>query len=233
MPETAVTAFEQHFGYRPIRLRVAWNAIAVVVHRDNPVATRRLTVAELDGLFSTTRARGHANVQYWRDLGLQGRWSQQPISLYGHDASTSLYTTFQQRALGGGTFKPEVVHQPSPAAVVYAVGRDLNAIGYTSISFLTPAVAVVPLAVHPWQTAVSPTPGSILAQQYPLTLEVNLYLNWPPGSLLTAPLREMFRFLYSRQGQRIVAAHGYVPLPAAMATQTLQPLGLTVNQQRP
>ncbi|MCH1932972.1 substrate-binding domain-containing protein, partial [Shewanella sp. A25] len=45
-------AFEKHYGYKPTRIRVAIDALALFVHKDNPIKGR--TVAQIDGIFSAT-----------------------------------------------------------------------------------------------------------------------------------------------------------------------------------
>ena len=112
-------------------------------------------------------------------------------------------------------------------AVVHAFGRDRNAIGYAGMSFLTAAVAVVLLASDAEQPAVALTPDTVFTQRYPMVLFVNLYINRPPHSPLVAPLQELRRFVYSSQGQQLVADRGYVPLPVPIATAELQQLGRT------
>ena len=45
-------AFEKHYGYKPTAVRVAIDALAVFVHKDNPI--KGLTVEQVDGIFSST-----------------------------------------------------------------------------------------------------------------------------------------------------------------------------------
>ena len=52
-----VDQVEEKYAFKPTRLRVAMDALAVYVHRDNPVES--LTLAQLDAIFSKTRKRGN------------------------------------------------------------------------------------------------------------------------------------------------------------------------------
>jgi phosphate transport system substrate-binding protein len=117
--------------------------------------------------------------------------------------------------------------------VVHAVGRDGKAIGYAGLSFVTDAVAVVPLAADSKQSLVAPTPENIFSRQYPLTHFVYLYLNQQPGRPLDALRPEPLRSVYSRQGQQLMVDRGYVPIPAPVATEDLRQLGITLSHHQP
>ena len=55
MKPEEIDAFEKKFGYRPMELRVAVDALGVFVHKDNPIGS--LTMKQVDGIFSSTRIR--------------------------------------------------------------------------------------------------------------------------------------------------------------------------------
>ena len=56
--------FEKTFGYKPTRISVALDCLAVYVHKDNPV--KGLSLVQVDGIFSKTRKLGRCK---HRDLG--------------------------------------------------------------------------------------------------------------------------------------------------------------------
>src|SRR3989339_89332 len=59
-------AFEKKHGYKPARIRVAVDALAVFVHKDNPI--KCLTLQQVDAIFSKTRKGGLAKeIRTWRD----------------------------------------------------------------------------------------------------------------------------------------------------------------------
>jgi PBP superfamily domain len=73
--ETA--AFEAKYGYKVASFRVAVDALAVYVNKDNPIPC--LTIPQLSGIFSSNRkAPGSADIRTWGDLGLTGEWARQP-----------------------------------------------------------------------------------------------------------------------------------------------------------
>ncbi len=73
-------AFEAKYGYKLSRFRVAVDALAVYVNKDNPIPC--LTLPQVSGIFSSNRkAPGSVNIRTWGDLGLTGDWAGRPIAL--------------------------------------------------------------------------------------------------------------------------------------------------------
>jgi phosphate transport system substrate-binding protein len=109
----------------PTAIRVAIDALAVYVHKDNPLES--LTIPQADAIFSVTRRCGaDANVARWGDLGLTGTWANRPLQLYGRNSVSGTYGYFKQVALCSGDFKNNVNEQPGSASVVQAVSSSLN-----------------------------------------------------------------------------------------------------------
>jgi len=71
MKDKEIEDFEKKFGYKPIGIPVAIDALAVFAHKDNPI--QGLTMAQLDAVFSSTRACGYGeDVKTWGQLGIKG-----------------------------------------------------------------------------------------------------------------------------------------------------------------
>ena len=112
-PMTAeeIAAFEGKYGYKISSFRVAVDALAVYVHKDNPIPC--LTLPQISGILSSNRkAPGSANVRTWGDLGLTGGWAARPIALYSRNTISGTYEYFRGTALYGGDYKPDVQTAP-------------------------------------------------------------------------------------------------------------------------
>src|SRR5687767_3605214 len=83
MKSTEIDEFEKKYGYKPVAIKVAVDALAVFVHKDNPV--KGLTMQQVDSIFSSTKKRGGKEVAKWGDVGLKGEWASKPFSLYGRN----------------------------------------------------------------------------------------------------------------------------------------------------
>jgi phosphate transport system substrate-binding protein len=138
MNERELEELRKKYGYEPTPTRVAIDVLGVFVHKDNPIAKRGLTLAQLDAIFSSTRRGGHpGNVWTWGDLGIEGEWKDQPISLYGRNPASGAYSFFKIRALQRGDYKDNVQEQPGSSAVVAGVAKDRYGIGYSGVAYRT------------------------------------------------------------------------------------------------
>jgi phosphate transport system substrate-binding protein len=220
MKGTEIDAFEKKFSYKPTEIRVAVDALAVFVNKDNPI--RCLSVPQVDAIFSKSRRRGHAeDVKTWGQLGLTGEWASRPLSLYGRNSASGTYGFFKEHALDNGDFKDEVKEQPGSASVVQGVTVDRNGIGYSGIGYATAGVRAVPLAATTGGECREATPAEAYSGNYPLSRFLLVYLNRAPGKPLEPITREFVTMVLSRQGQEVVVKDGYFPLPASVAAEEL------------
>jgi phosphate transport system substrate-binding protein len=223
MKASEIDDFEKKFGYKPTQIRVAVDALAVYVNKDNPL--ERLTLPQVDAVFSRTRKCGHgADVRSWGDIGLAGEWAARPISLYGRNSASGTYGYFKSIALCQGDFRDEVKEQPGSASVVQGVTEDVQGIGYSGIGYKTSGVKTIALA----ESAEGPFHGtdseSVLSGRYPLSRFLYLYVNKAPNRPADPLMREFVRFVLSQEGQRTVVKDGYLPLPGRLVGAELAKL---------
>lgn len=225
MKSKEIEAFEKRHGYKPTPVRVAIDALAVFVHKDNPI--EGMTIPEVDAVFSNTRLCGATEqVQRWGDLGLTGSWEDRDLQLYGRNSVSGTYGYFKEIALCDGDFRANVNEQPGSASVVQSVSTSLNAIGYSGIGYLTSGVKTVPLAVTEGAEYVDATTENALAGKYPLSRFLYVYVNKHPNKPLDPATAEFLKMVLSKKGQEIVDKDGYIPLPKMVVEQELEKLGL-------
>ncbi len=202
--------FIERYGYPPLELKVARDALIVVVHRHNPL--RALTRQQVDAIFSTSRAcGGEAPIRRWEQLPATRDWSFGGIALHGRNLASGTHGLFQERALCGGQFRNDISEHPGSSAVVAAVGESANAMGYAGFNHLTPAVHAVSL-YNDDGTAIPPDEAAIQSGDYPLSRYLYLYVNLPPGEALPPPEQALLTLILSAEGQQIARASGFVPL---------------------
>lgn len=210
--------FVKKFGYKPTRLRTCLDALAVYVHKDNPLQS--MTMAQVDAAFSKTRKYGHAeDITTWGQLGLSGDWARKPISLYGRNSASGTYGYFKDHALKKGDFKDTVKEQPGSASVVQGITEDKFGMGYSGIGYVTSGVRAVALASDDKSGPIEGNYDNLLDGKYPLGRYLNLYVVMEPGKPLDPLRREFIRFVFSKEGQEIVVKDGYFPLPAKVAAE--------------
>jgi phosphate transport system substrate-binding protein len=205
-------AFEKKHGFKPTRISVALDCLAVYVHKDNPI--KGLTLAQLDGIFSKTHKSGSPDIATWGQVGLTEAWASSPLSIYGRNSASGTYAYFKEHALLKGDYKDTVKEQPGSAAVVNGVAVDRAGIGYSGIGYRTSEVRAVPLAKDEKSSFTEPTFANALKGEYPLGRALYIYVAKKPGEPLPKLMEEFLKFVLSREGQSIVVKDGYGPLPA-------------------
>ncbi len=221
MKNDEIDDFEKKYGCKPTRLRTALDALAVFVHKDNPLES--LSLAQVDAIFSNTRKGGWTEeITSWGQLGLKGDFAKAPISLFGRNAASGTYGFFKEHALKKGDYRSTVKEQPGSASVVQGVAEDRFAIGYSGIGYATPNVRAVPLSSKNGGKAFGANLENVIAENYPLGRYLNVYVNRPAGKPLDPLVREFCRFVFSREGQEVVVKDGYLPLPLEVARKELK-----------
>lgn len=224
MKSEEIEAFEARHGYKPTGIPVAVDALAMYVHKDNPIAG--LSVPQIDAIFSATRACGHdQDIKTWGDLGVTGELATQSIQLFGRNSVSGTYGYFKEYALCKGDFKNSVNEQPGSASVVQGVTKSINGIGYSGEGYRTSGVRMLPLSRKTGGELVEVNAENALSGKYPLSRYLYVYVNKHPNEPL-APLEgEFLRMVLSQTGQTIVVKDGYIPLPAKIVDKALGLLG--------
>jgi len=218
MQATERRLFEEKYGYPPLAIPVAMDALVVMVNQDNPL--QQLSVQQLDALFSVTRRCGGTHVpQRWGDLLAQPQWQNRTIARQGRNSASGTWGFFKQQALCDGDFRNDVAEFPGSAAVVQAVASNLNAIGYASMGFHLSGVKIVPL-VGDAGTPVAPTVDAIRSGRYPFARPLYLYVNKAPGHPLEPRTLAFVNYVLSAQGQAMIPRTGYLPLSTEQVVQS-------------
>jgi len=220
MKGTESDQFEKRYGYKPTQIRVAVDALAVFVNKDNPI--KCMTLAQVDAVFSKSRRAGYSeDITTWGQLGLTGDWAGRPISIFGRNSASGTYGFFKDHALKNGDYKDTVKEQPGSASVVQGVTVDRYGIGYSGIGYETSGVRAVPLGVSA-DACVEATADKAYSGEYPLARFLYVYINKAPGKPLAPLTREFVKLVLSREGQQVVVKDGYFPIPASIAQDELK-----------
>lgn len=223
--DAEIKEFVTQHGYDPVAVPVAVDAVALYVHKDNPLPG--LTLDQIDAMFSTTRNRGYkTEIKQWGELGLSGGWEHAPIQLYGRDRRSGTRAFFQEHFLAGGEFAPRVHESPGAASVILELSRNQVGIGYSGLGLQSSMVRVVPLAESEGMPFITPSSSTVNDQTYPLRRVLYLYFDKAPKSPLPPAAQEFLAFVLSQEGQEAVVKAGFFPLPVNQATKSLITLGM-------
>jgi len=221
MKDKELEAFQKKFGYKPTAIRVAIDALAVYVNKDNPL--EGMSIAQVDAIFSANRkCGGDKDLRTWGDLGLTGSWAQRPLQLYGRNSVSGTYGYFKKKALCKGDFKSNVNEQPGSASVVQSVTSSLNGIGYSGIGYKTSGVKAISLSKKSNGKFVEATAENAINKTYPLSRFLYVYVNKHPEKPLSPMDQEFIKMILSQTGQEIVIKDGYIPVPSKVVAAELK-----------
>lgn len=224
MKSKEIDDFEKKFGYKPSVVRTAVDALAVFVHKDNPI--KCLTLKQVDAVFSKARKGGAAkDAKTWGDLGLTGEWADKPISLYGRNSASGTYGFFKEVALFHGDYKDTVKEQPGSSAVVQGVASDKFGMGYSGIGYKTADVKIAPLAVQEGK-CFEANAETAYAGDYPLARFLYIYFNKKPQQPLDPLMTEFIKYVFSKEGQMVVVKDGFYPVSKALADDDMKRVGI-------
>ncbi|MGD1915077.1 MAG: PstS family phosphate ABC transporter substrate-binding protein [Phycisphaerales bacterium] len=215
MKASEIDAFEKRFGYKPTALRTAIDALAVCVHKDNPI--NEISIQQLTDVFSVAGEN-----MTWGDLGVRDRaWANRPVRLYGRNSASGTYGYFKKVALQGNDYKPTVKEQPGSSAVVQGVGTDRYGMGYSGVGYATADTKMLMVSLDGGQ-AFGPEAEYANSGEYPLARFLYLYINAAPIKGLDPLRAEFTKLIFSQQGQEVVLKDGYFPVSANVARDDLK-----------
>jgi phosphate transport system substrate-binding protein len=185
------------FGKQPTEYKVAVDGLSVYVNSDNGV--KELSVDQLEGIFT-------GKIRNWKEVG----GADAPITVYSRENSSGTYEFFKEHVLKGKDFVASAQTMPGTAAVLQAVGKDKNGIGYGGAAYGAGAKHLAVKADAATQ-AVEPTEENVLGQKYPIWRYLYVYVN---PSQDTGEISAYLNWIRGEEGQKIVKDVGYYPLPA-------------------
>jgi phosphate transport system substrate-binding protein len=198
-------------GKDPIEWIVAYDGLAMYVHKDNPVAT-----LSLDELASIYGEKGTA--VKWSDLGIDHKTlcPSESIVRVSRQSSSGTYAYFREVVLNKGDFKTGAQSLSGSKDVVDAVGKTPCAIGYSGMGYKDTHVKFVKVSREKGGPACEPSIENVRSKTYPLARSLIMYTAGQP----TGPTKKYLDWILSPAGQAIVADAGYVPLSVPAAAET-------------
>ncbi|WP_447980502.1 PstS family phosphate ABC transporter substrate-binding protein [Candidatus Nitrospira bockiana] len=211
IPWSDLDTFYARRGYPPTTVTIAFKAIGVYVHQDNPV--QGVTVDQLEAVYAEIRKRGlAARIDQWGALGGGDGWSTKPVRLYAPESRTVAQGFFSELVLGGSAMIPTVKEEQSPQSLLADLASDTAGLAFDGIGLEVAGVRALPIADKAGQPYVAPTIDLACQGSYPLSRFVYLYVDKPPGESLPPAVKEFLMFTNSREGQAAALAAGFYTL---------------------
>lgn len=196
---------KKNTGKDPKEFVVGFDALAVYVHKDNPLI--EATHEQLAAIF----AEG-GKVTKWSEMGVKMPAGQDEIVRVSRQSSSGTYEFFREHVLNKKDFKLGSRDMNGSKEVVELVAATPSAIGYSGLGYNEPGkVKMLKISPKAGQPAVEPSVATTLSKQYPIARPLLVYtLGEPEGKL-----KSYLDWIVSDAGQKIVERSGYVPLSAA------------------
>lgn len=193
MKQTEIEKLKARYNTLGVEIPCAKDGITIFLNENNKVT--EFTLQQLSDIYK-------GKITNWKDLG----GTDAPIRLYGRENSSGTYTYFHDEVVKAD-YASSTQSLPGTAAVVNAVKKDVNGIGYGGAAY---AVGVKHAAVKKdaKSQAYLPTKESIAKDEYPISRYLYMYLRNRP----TGDLKKYIDWILGSEGQMVVAEVGYFPV---------------------
>jgi phosphate transport system substrate-binding protein len=173
---------------------VARDGLSVYVNANN--AVKELTMDQLRLIFT-------GKVTNWKEVG----GNDAKIIVYSRENSSGTYVFFKEHVLKNADYTSRAQSMPGTAAVVNAVAKEKNAIGYGGAAYAK-GIHVLSIKKDDASPAVTPDLAHVQDGSYPLSRPLFFYTrNKPAGDI-----KAFVDWVLSAEGQEIVTKVGYFPV---------------------
>ena len=193
MKSSEMNQLKERYASLGVEVKTAKDGITVYVSESNSVS--ELTLEQIKEIYT-------GKITNWKDVG----GSDAKIIMYGRENSSGTFAYFRDNVLKGKDYAPSTQHMPGTAAVVNAVSRDKNGIGYGGAAYAK-GVKEIAVKKDARSQAIKPTAESIKAGTYPISRYLYLYLRNRP----TGETKAFIDWVLSPEGQGIATKVGYFP----------------------
>ena len=189
-------------GIIPVPHLVGHDALAVFVHRDNPLDT--IAIPDLAAIY-----RRDGALLRWPQLGVTVPGCDgQKIAPIGRRRGSGSRAYFRETVLGAQGFKAEIPDVRDSEEVARRVAGDPCAIGYGGLGTLAPETKVLGIAREAHGPVVQPGIATAADRSYPIARPLYIYTSGPPQGAVKAYLE----WILGDAGQCLVLKHGYAPV---------------------
>ena len=193
---------KRNTGKEPKEFVVAYDALAVYVHKDNPI--EEISFEQLARIFEEG-----GTVTKWSQLGVRiPGVTDDEIVRVSRQSSSGTYEFFREHVLAKKDFKLGSRDMNGSKEVVELIGSTKTAIGYSGMGYATPGVKMLRVSHKQGEAAVAPSVENTLNHTYPLARSLLLYTLGEPGG----EVKRYVDWILSADGQRLVEENGYVPV---------------------
>jgi phosphate transport system substrate-binding protein len=188
-------------GIEPLEHIIARDAIAVIVHPQNPVS--QLTLKQISDIYS-------GQISNWSEVGGEDR----PIVRLSRETNSGTHVYFLETVLRLGNsedktlFSMDTLLLPSSEGIIAEVRQNPNAIGYDGLGYVPEDLKMIAIAEEEGGAYVLPSIPTVNDKTYAIARDLYMYTDGEP----TGIVKEYLDWILSAEAQEIVAELGFVPV---------------------
>ena len=177
-------------GVYPVPFAVAYDCIIPVVHPSNPV--NNLTLDQLKAIYK-------GEIKNWKEVG----GADKKIVVISRDTSSGTYEVWEEKVMKKERVFPGALLQASNGAIVQAISKNENAIGYIGLGYLNNTIKATTV------NSIKGSAASTLDGTFPISRALYMFTNgWPKDDTLN-----FINFMLNpEKGQKYVEETGFVRL---------------------
>jgi len=194
---------KKNTGKEPKEFIVGRDALAIYIHKDNPLAT--ISIPDLAEIYGED-----GKITRWEEVGdPNAPHASGEIVRISRQNNSGTFAYFGEAVLGKGReYKQGAIAQSGSADVVSLVSKTPSAIGYSGMGYFEAGqVKMIPVSKKKGEPGIEPSLVTTLDGTYPISRPLYIYTLGEP----TGPLAEFIQWVLGPEGQKIVEARGYVP----------------------
>ena len=209
MKQEEIAAAKKNTGKEPKEFIVGYDALAIYVHKDNPL--NEITLDQIAQIY----VEG-GSIAKWSALGVQiPGTSDQDIVRVSRQSNSGTYEFLREHVLHNKDYRLGSRDMNGSKEVVELVASTPTGIGYSGMGYATPAVKMLKVKKTAADPAYEPNLANTLAKTYPIARSLQVYtLGEPQGAV-----KKYIDWMMSDAGQKLVETTGYVPLAAEARTK--------------
>jgi phosphate transport system substrate-binding protein len=195
-------------GVQFIELPVAFDALTVVVNKDNPL--KEISIEDLKKMWEPA-AQGA--VMRWNQVN--PAFPDAPLKLFGAGADSGTFDYFTEAVTGKSkSSRGDFTASEDDNVIVQGVSRDKNSLGFFGYAYYEENKDKIRGLPISWKggKAVEPSAANVLGGTYqPLSRPIFIYVN---AKSMAKPEVKAFAEYYMKNAPKLVSEVKYVPLPA-------------------
>jgi len=193
MKQSEIEKLKSRYNILGVEIPCAKDGVTIFLNDANKV--NELTLKQISDIYS-------GKIKNWKELG----GDNAEIRLYGRENSSGTYTYLHDEVVKAD-YAATVQSLPGTAAVVNAVKKDVNGIGYGGAAYAV-GVKYAKVKKDAGSTGYIPSPEAIAKGQYPITRYLYMYLRNRP----TGETKKYIDWILGPEGQAVVTEVGYFPV---------------------